>query len=147
MHRNSLSSLMANHQDVSTLLATNLTLSGADLPVASGLKEGANRISRRIFRGSTYYLTVNGADVEASLLNEKDTDQIVSPFNFFGGFSFSFTITIQWIVKPHVEIVGLYTISTFDDSDLSLTYDTSSNIVVDGITQYWNLDIRGDQFV
>ena len=56
-------------------------------------------------------------------------------------------MTIQWSIKPHIEIVGLYTITSFEDPDLCLTYDTSSNIVVDGITQYWNLDVRGSQFV
>ena len=67
---------------------------------------------------------------------------------FLGLFSHSpFTITIQWSIKPHIEIVGLYTITSFEDPDLCLTYDTSSNIIVDGISQYWNLDVRGSQFV
>jgi hypothetical protein len=74
---------MADFEDDSTLRTANLTLSGAEPRVASNLREGAYRISRRIFRGSTYYLTRHDMDVEASLLNEKSNAQIVSPFNCF----------------------------------------------------------------
>jgi len=106
---------------------SDLTSSGAD--ASKLLKGAAYRISRRIFRGGTYYLTRNGMDVEASLLNENANDQI-------------------WNVKPHIEVVGLYLITSFEDPDLSLTYDTSSNdIIVDGVLQTWTLDVRGSQFV
>lgn len=63
--------MMADLDDDFTLRAADLTSSRADLRVASSLREGAYRISRRIFRGSTYYLTRHDMDVEASLLNEK----------------------------------------------------------------------------
>ena len=112
------------------------------------LKGGAYRISRRIFRGGIYYLTRNEMDVEASLLIEKSNDQIVSPFSCFWIFWSSISIPIQWNVKPHIEVVGLYTITSSEDPDLSLTYDTSSNmIIVDGVVQTWTLDVRGPQFV
>jgi hypothetical protein len=129
---------MADLEDDSTFRAA----------VAAHLKEGVYRISRRISRGGTYYLTRLDMDVEASLLNEKSNSQIVSPFSCSWPLSSCpFTVPIQWSVKPHIEVVGLYTITSFEDPDLCLTYDTSSNIVVDGISQYWNLDVRGSQFV
>ena len=90
---------MADLEDDSILRTANLTLNGADLRVASSLKEGAYRISRRIFRGSTYYLTRHDMDVEASLLNEKSNAQIVSPFKCFFGLVFPFTIHYNHTVE------------------------------------------------
>ena len=137
---------MADLDDDSTFRSTDLTSSRPG--VASSLKEGPYRISRRVLRGNTYYLTRHDMDVEASLLNEKSNSQIVSPYSCSWLFLHSlFTIPIQWSVKPHVEVVGLYTITSFEDPDLCLTYDDSLNIVVDGISQNWNLDVRGLQFV
>ena len=118
------------------------TMSRAELQVT--LKEGTYRISRHILRGSTFYLTRQGMDVEASLLNEKTNAHIVSPFSFF--WALCSTLLLQWNVKPHIEVLGIYTIASFEDPDLFLTYDTS-NIVVDGILQNWALDVRGSQFV
>ena len=90
---------MADLEDDSILRTAKLTLNEADLRVASSLKEGAYRISRRIFRGSTYYLTRHDMDVEASLLNEKSNAQIVSPFNCFFGLVFPFTIHYNHTVE------------------------------------------------
>lgn len=76
-----------------TMSEAYLTLSKADLRVS--MKEGAYRISRRILRGNTYYLTRQGMDVEASLLNGRTNAQIVSPFSFFLGSLFNFTHTVE----------------------------------------------------
>jgi hypothetical protein len=84
---------MADFEDDSTF--HDLTSRIADVRVASEMTEGAYRILRRIFRGSTYYLTRHDMDVEASLLNEKSNSQIVSHFSRSWPLYSSYTVERQ----------------------------------------------------
>jgi len=92
------------------------------------LKEGAYRIGSRVVEGSTWYLTRRDEDVWPDVLREKSNSQI-------------------WHVKPDPEVVGIYRITSFEDSDLSLTYDGEMKLVVDGVIKRWTLGVRGSQFV